>query len=198
MGGTSVKELFVLGRVSLRATHGHEIMRTLKASRSDLWVELSEKHVYYILRKLEQGGLVSAEEERTGSMPARRVYSITEAGRATLATMMGAENLVCATPYSDFDVLLGMLCYTSVLGDAEKSAILRRRQDVLAARLEELLHPDVAAGPGRDAGGFPAVMLDKVTGAVRSEMEWLAGVVDRVEREGWDSLRPVFDPTQAG
>jgi len=197
MESASVKELFVLGRVSLRATHGHEIMRTLRVSRSDLWVELSEKHVYYVLRKLERDGLVSATEERAGALPARKVYAITEAGRTALAAMMEADNLVRATPYSEFDVLLGMLCYTGVLDAAAKSAILERRRAVLAAKLEGLLAPSTAADAGREAGGFPAVMLDKVARGVRSEIEWLEGVMSRVERDGWDSLRPVFDPAVA-
>ena len=76
----SAKELFVLGRLSSRPTHGHEIMRTLGASRSDLWVELSDKHVYYILNKLEREGLVAVYVQREGARPARKVFSITPAG----------------------------------------------------------------------------------------------------------------------
>ena len=72
MSTVSAKELFILGRISLRPTHGHEIMRTLRESRADLWVELSEKHVYYILKKLEREGLVAATRSATADCPPAR------------------------------------------------------------------------------------------------------------------------------
>ena len=80
MDDASAKALFILGRISIRPTHGHEIMRTLHASRADLWVDLSKKHVYYILRKLEREGLVSVAEQRAGNLPARKVFTITATG----------------------------------------------------------------------------------------------------------------------
>ncbi|MEI7814585.1 MAG: PadR family transcriptional regulator, partial [Coriobacteriia bacterium] len=104
MNAASAKDLFVLGRISLRPTYGHEIMRTLRESHADLWIDLSEKHVYYILRKLAKENLVVATDEETGGLPRRKVYAITDAGLAALAQMMTAENLVQAMPYSEFDV----------------------------------------------------------------------------------------------
>jgi len=191
MERASAKELFILGRVSIRPTYGHEIMRTLRESRADLWVELSEKHVYYILRKLDRDGLVTAVETRAGNLPARKVYTITDAGRAVLAGMMSADSLIDAIPYSEFDVLLGMLSYTDLLDDRGKNDVLARRRAVLRVRLDGLA---TTTGAPIDAGGggFPALMLARVKANVSAELEWLDSVTAEVERAGWASLKPAF------
>ncbi len=192
MDSASAKELFVLGRVSLRPTHGHEIMRTLRESRADLWIELSDKHVYYILRKFDREGLVTATEERTGNLPKRKVYTITDAGRAALSEMMAADSLARAIEYSEFDVLLGMLCYTDSLDETAKSAILLKRQEALESLLE-----DLAQTAGDSAGGgFPRIILTRVTERLSDELEWLRAITAEVERTGWAALKPVFGPAQ--
>jgi DNA-binding PadR family transcriptional regulator len=193
METASAKDLFILGRVSLRPTHGHEIMRTLRASRADLWVELSEKHVYYVLRKLERDGLVSVAEERVGNLPARKVYSITGTGRATLAEMMEAESLVQSMPHSDFDVLFGMLCYTDALDETARTAVLVRRRDVLEALLADLRSASTDSETGRHVAGAPLVMLDRIARGVRAELEWLADTMQTIECDGWAAMRPLFD-----
>ncbi|HEY5517782.1 MAG TPA: PadR family transcriptional regulator [Coriobacteriia bacterium] len=191
MERASAKELFILGRVSIRPTYGHEIMRTLRESRADLWVELSEKHVYYILRKLDREGLVTASETRTGNLPARKVYAITDAGRDALAGMMGADSLIGAVPYSEFDVLLGMLAYTDLLDDRAKDDVLARRRAVLEAKLDGLVAA-TSAPAGAETGGFPTLMLARVTANVSAELDWLASIAAEVERSGWSSLKPAF------
>lgn len=188
MDKASAKELFILGRVSLRPTHGHEIMRTLRESHADLWIELSEKHVYYVLRKLDSEGFVTATEQRSGNLPARRVYAITDAGRAVLAEMMSAQSLVRAMPYSQFDVVLGMLCYTDALDESAKSAVLLARQGALESMLADL----VRTADAPTVGGFPELILARVTSRVLGELEWLRAVAAEVERTGWAAMRPTF------
>jgi DNA-binding PadR family transcriptional regulator len=190
MPAASAKELFVLGRVSSRPTHGHEIMRTLAESQASLWVELSEKHVYYILRKLERDGLVTVVEQRDGGR-ARKVFSATAAGRAAFARMMAAESLVESVPFSEFDVVAGMLGYTDALTDAEKTAILMRRRDYLrdlVTRAQTASAETLAA----EQGGLPGLVLDKVARVALAELGWLDDVLAEIDRRGWAAMRPTF------
>ena len=183
-GNVSAKELFVLGRLSMRPTHGHEIMNTLAQSRADLWVELSEKHVYYILKKLERDGLVSVEVQRDGARPARKVYSVTPDGLRAFERLMRADGFVEAMPYSEFDVVFGMLAYTDRLTPAEKTGILERR----AAHLRALIAEATAAIQGAGASGAPDLptrVFDKVARVARAELDWLEEVLVAVKRDGW-------------
>lgn len=192
MDDASAKELFILGRVSMRPTHGHEIMRTLYASRSDLWVNLSKKHVYYVLRKLERDELVSVSEERDGNLPARKVYAITESGRVALARMMAADALVRSVPYSDFDVVFGMLAYTDVLTDAEKDSVLDARAGYLRSLRDDAGRVVAEAASRPEAGGVQRAIMDKVARMADAELAWLEEVRDEIAENGWQSMRPVI------
>lgn len=196
MDNASAKELFILGRISLRSTYGHEIMHTLRESHADLWVELSEKHVYYILRKLDSKGFVTVTQERTGNLPERKVYTITDSGRTALAEMMVAENLVQAMAYSEFDVMLGMLSYSDALGDEAKSAVLLRRQDVLESQLEDLVEVTGDMAASGEASGFPRIIAERLTARLEDEIEWLQSIMVEVQHNGWSSMRPTFKPAQ--
>ncbi len=198
MEDASAKELFILGRVSMRPTHGHEIMRTLYASRSDLWVDLSKKHVYYVLRKLERDGLVSVTEERVGNLPARKIYAITDSGRAALARMMSADTLVRSMPFSEFDVVFGMLAYTDVLSDAQRDAVLEARVTYLSALSADASRVVAEASARPEAGGVQRVILDKVARIAQAELDWLAEVRGQIAREGWAAMRPVLGAPVAG
>ena len=106
--------------------------------------------------------------------------------------MMGAESLIHAMPYSEFDVLLGMLCYADALDDAAKDAVLASREAVLEALLEELA--SAAADPtlGGEFAGFPKLILARVTSKIESELSWLREIAAEVKRAGWASMKPIF------
>jgi len=193
MEPASAKELFILGRISRRPTHGHEIMRTLRSSRADLWVDLSEKHVYYVLKKLERDGLI----ERAGEAGARRrVYAITASGRERLARLLQDESLTCAAPYSEFDVVFGMLCSTDVLDDASRDAVIERRRLVLERAVSDAVDAGSEARADAETGGLPLVMMEKIRRLATAELEWLDDVRARIAREGWASMSPVSLPSQ--
>jgi DNA-binding PadR family transcriptional regulator len=184
----SAKELFVLGRLSSRPTHGHEIMRTLAASRSDLWVELSEKHVYYVLKKLEREGLVAVDVQRDGARPARKVFSITPAGRTEFARLMTAEPFIESMAYSEFDVVFGMLAYTEALTPAQKTTVLTRRAEYLRRLIAETADARSAA-QAAGAAKLPARIFDKLERVTRAELAWLGEVLEDVARDGWATDR---------
>jgi DNA-binding PadR family transcriptional regulator len=180
----SAKELFVLGRLSVRPTHGHEIMLTLAESRSDLWVGLSEKHVYYILRKLESNGLVRVEERVEGGRPPRRVFSLTPAGLAEFDRLICADSLIESASYSEFDVVFGMLSYTDRLAPSDKTTVLERRGAHLRSVIADATAASILAAQ-TGAPAMPARVFDKVIRVAAAELEWLQEVLAEVERDGW-------------
>jgi DNA-binding PadR family transcriptional regulator len=190
MDTASARELFILGRICARPTHGHEIMRTLYASRSDLWVDISRKHVYYVLRKLERDGLVTAEESREGNLPARKIYTATEAGRGALSAMLRADALVRSVSHSDFDVVLGMLGYSDALSDSEKNAVLERRAAFLTETIASAraAAEESASGPG--AAPIQRVVLGKVVRLAEAELEWLSDTRAEIAQMGWAAMAP--------
>ena len=75
----------ILGILDYREMHGYQLKRVLEEGISTFWpVKLAA--IYPSLRKLEEEHLVAFRREATGEgRPDRKVYTITEAGRAELA-----------------------------------------------------------------------------------------------------------------
>jgi len=80
--------LAVLGLIALRGpSTAYELKRALSRITSEFW---SVPHVtpYRVTAELERLGMLTAEQERTGRR--RRVYSLTDEGRAALETWLSA------------------------------------------------------------------------------------------------------------
>ncbi len=78
---------YVLLAVSLQRAHGYLIEEYLK-SLGFFGLEMST--LYRTLRQLEKDGLLCSAWEPGPTGPARRVYSLTDAGHAWLDTWAGA------------------------------------------------------------------------------------------------------------
>ena len=79
-GNTPTLILSVLQEAPL---HGYAIAREIEKRSADL-LKLGEGSLYPALRALEGEGLVKSQWEPQPSGPARKVYSLTDSGRAEL------------------------------------------------------------------------------------------------------------------
>jgi DNA-binding PadR family transcriptional regulator len=186
----SSRDLYVLGMLSRGKTHGHELMKAIRVSHADRWVSLSEKHVYYVLQKLASRGWVTETEERDSALPPRKVYQMTPAGRAALVDLLHSQALREAFVPTPFDAVFGILAYSDVLSRAEVLDILRARRDVLVRRLEE----DDIPKAGRSAiekhyGYLARSLYEKVQNLLGTEIEWLDGVIHKVQKSDWATMR---------
>jgi DNA-binding PadR family transcriptional regulator len=187
----SARELFVLGVVSRAPIHGHGINRILEISGARRWVDMSAKHVYYVLRKLQGAGLVEAIEQRAGGRPPRSVYKITPEGRRSLREWLQSDVGV-GTTGSLFDTVFAMLAYADALNEDETLNVLRRRRAALAAVLED--HASQAELElGAAFGSAAAAMFRKTRHMVEAELAWIESVMDEAATRGWGAFR-VPDP----
>ncbi len=193
--GVSTRELFVLGVVSREPIHGHGINRILEISGAERWVDMSAKHVYYVLRKLEGAGLIEATEERAGVRPPRSVYRITPEGQETLRQWLQSDVAVVTTA-SPFDTVFAMLAYADALNEEETLDVLRRRRHVLATVLED--HAPQAEQELRAAfGSAAAAMFRKTRSLVAAELAWIESVLTEAATDGWDVFRVPDGVTEA-
>ena len=81
--------ILILAILSDAPRHGYAIAREIERRSSDA-LKLGEGALYPALRALEREELVVSSWETQPSGPARRVYSLTEAGRAKLASQTRA------------------------------------------------------------------------------------------------------------
>lgn len=79
-------ELTILSLVAEKPSMGHQIQQLIDERGLREWLTIGFSSVYYILNKLEKQNLISSvlRQERRG--PARKIYTLTEAGRGILQT----------------------------------------------------------------------------------------------------------------
>ena len=71
-----------------RPAHGYELLEQLGELLPGERVDMG--NLYRVLRALEEDGLVSSEWDETSPGPAKRVYSLSEAGATVLANWVAA------------------------------------------------------------------------------------------------------------
>ena len=81
-------ELAILSLVVEQPRHGYEIEQIIEERGMREWTEVGFSSIYYLLKKLEQAGLVVGRLDDAGPGPARRVYEATPAGNEALRREM--------------------------------------------------------------------------------------------------------------
>jgi len=95
--------------------HGYEIMKTLR-ERFD--VNTDPSTLYRALRRLERDGYISSWWDSRECGPARRVYQITAAGRATLGLWNDALEQYRSHLEAFFDLYAGATALSAVAATA--------------------------------------------------------------------------------
>jgi len=77
-------EAVILGAVAERPLHGYGIVKVIR-ERSEGALKAGEGQLYPILHRMEDAGWLTAEWEPQQGKPPRKVYELTEKGRAEFA-----------------------------------------------------------------------------------------------------------------
>jgi DNA-binding PadR family transcriptional regulator len=77
-------EVAILGLVNEGETHGYAINQTIEERGMHIWTVIGFSSIYAILQRLEKAGLIKSRRDKTGKLPARRLYRITGEGKKAL------------------------------------------------------------------------------------------------------------------
>jgi DNA-binding PadR family transcriptional regulator len=168
-----MRELF-LALLSDEHAHGYELKQSLEHEFGDLLPALNAGQIYTTLARLERDGLVVGQAV-PGDSRGKRVYELTEAGRAALAAWIEAP--VSGRRLKDeFFMKLVVLASTQL---AEPGQLLDRQRGEYLQSLRDLnalLEAD---------GKSPAAEL-LVEGAIlhlKADLEWLELIEQRLAQE---------------
>jgi DNA-binding PadR family transcriptional regulator len=158
-----MRELF-LALLSGEHAHGYELKRALEQEFGSLLPALNAGQIYTTLARLERDGLVDGETV-AGDSRGKRVYRLTEAGRALLAKWI--ETPASGRGLKDEFFMKFVVASSSGLAEPGKLIESQRREYLQSLRdLNGLLEPN---------GKSPAAEL-LVEGAilhVKADLEWL-------------------------
>jgi DNA-binding PadR family transcriptional regulator len=170
-------QLLVLGLVAEMPRHGYELEQVIEQRGMREWTQIGFSSIYFVLGKLEKLGLVAAEEP--AGAKARKVFWVTDAGRATLAEQSLAALRTVQPSYGS--LLLG-LAHWPVLKRDEAVGALKERGVAVAAELRRLGDVQVTQQPLPD---FVEALFDYALGQLRAEAEWVAQTLAYMTHKPW-------------
>jgi DNA-binding PadR family transcriptional regulator len=169
-------ELAILSLLVERPRHGYEIEQVIEERGMREWTEVGFSSIYYLLKKLEQAGLIAGRLADAERGPARRVYEATPAGREALhAGVLEALSV----PRRCYPPLQLGLANLPGLPPREAVAALSRYRAALAERLA------LVQGNWLSKGTLPyfvEAMFDYSVTMVEAEMEWVERFMTRLTK----------------
>jgi DNA-binding PadR family transcriptional regulator len=122
--------LAVLICLAERPMHPYEVATTLRQRQKHQSVRLNYGSLYAVVASLEKRGLIAPQEtRRSGRLPERTVYTLTEPGRIEVHDWLTD---LLSTPVKDFTNFEAALSFLPALPPDDVAQLLRER----AARLE--------------------------------------------------------------
>lgn len=161
--------LFILGSLARSGPmHGHQIRRNAQTDRTELWTDIKVGSLYGALNRMAAEGVIEAvRTERTGNLPARTVYAITDAGRTELSALRAAVLRDTRLRPDPVDLALS---YHDDMPDEELLAAVADRRAALDTALRSWQHLLESATPylsGVEPLGFQHHLI-----RLKAELDW--------------------------
>ncbi len=165
--------------------HPYEVSQTLRARHKDESVRLNYGSLYAVIESLHKRGLVAvAETERSGRLPERTIYRITDAGVHELRDWLAELLAVPHKEYPDFEAALSFL---PAVAPDEALQLLRDRLE----RLELAIAGYEAARQLVEKGGLPRLLwveAELAHARHQAERAFTQALVEEIAGETLDGL----------
>ena len=145
-------------------SHGYELRQTLEHEFGDLLPALNAGQIYTTLARLERDGLVEGQEV-PGDGRGKRVYALTDAGRAVVNEWI--EQPVSGTRLKDEFFMKVVI--VAAAGLASPQALIDAQRQEYLQSLREL--NDLLAANGR--GPAAELLLEGAVLHLKADLEWL-------------------------
>jgi DNA-binding PadR family transcriptional regulator len=192
--------LAVLVTLAEQARHPYEIATTLRQRHKHESVRLNYGSLYGVVESLERRGLIEAQEtRRSGRLPERTVYALTEAGRIELHDWLTD---LLSTPVKEYPAFQAALSFLPALPPGDVAMLLAERADHLEAEVAQAAATrELAMKAGLPRlfgveGEYEAVLREAELGYVRrliadiesgalDGIEWWRAIHERGDEPPW-------------
>ncbi|WP_216322172.1 PadR family transcriptional regulator [Deinococcus aestuarii] len=166
------RTLLLLGLLTAQDRHGYEINDFIERTLHHV-IHLKKATAYQLLERLEGHGLVESRVEQHGQRPNRRVYRLTEAGRARFGEMLRSQ-----LAREEALILTGNVpvMFAENLTPQETLDALRRRLAGVEARLRlyESYNLPCTVGVG--------LAMERIRLLTQADRDWLTRTIERLAR----------------
>lgn len=184
--GMNEAELTLLGLLAEADRFDHELNALIDARGIRAWVNVGLSSLVYLLNKLEQQGLIESHLRPDASGPARKVYRLTDAGRAVLQTAVADLLRQPRGLGMGFELALANL---HVLKPRRVYQLLTHHRADLDQRLSAI---EAALARGEFANEGTRAMYSHSAALMRAERDWLIGFIT-----AWQESHPAASDQDA-
>ena len=155
----------LLALLARESAHGYQLRARLQLALGPLAEALNAGHVYVTLNRLEKSGLVTSARVGQADRPDRKVYALTEAGRARVTEWLEDTSWPKPAP-AEFHLKLVAAAAAGLgdpvrLVDAQRHALL---EGLAAAQRAALAEPE---------GSVAGLLLEGVVLRLQADLRWL-------------------------
>jgi DNA-binding PadR family transcriptional regulator len=170
------RELLLLGILREQEMHGYELHEFIDKNLASC-TDMKKSTAYYLLKKMEEAGLISQETRQEGNRPPRQDYHLTPAGETEFQRLLRANLAHYSTAYFTGDI---GLVFLDQLEPEEALSLLNSRRAELA---EELAAAErIPSRPGHPSG--LQLVFDHLVYHLRAELAWTDSLVNRLNDSG--------------
>ncbi len=102
----SAVNLWIMGLLMERPLSAYDIARILETDIIGKLLKVSAPAVYKNIKELHRSGCLAAEKSRTGGMPEKKIYSVTDVGRKYFLKLMDHYSGNLSPYYFEFNTFL--------------------------------------------------------------------------------------------
>jgi DNA-binding PadR family transcriptional regulator len=162
----------ILAMLASSPAHGYELKRELEHHFGAALPPLNTGQIYTSLARLERDGLVDADRVAQDSRPNKRVYRLTDAGRAALDDWVAQP-----TPGTRLrDEFFMKLVLAGRAGIADPRALVERQRGEYLQSLRDL--DRLSAGANGDAA--ESLLIEGAALHLEADLKWLALCEERL------------------
>lgn len=105
-GKMSAVNLLIMGLLIDRPLSAYDIAQMVETHHIGRLVKISAPAVYKNIKELHRTGYLEVEKTRAGEMPEKKIYTVTESGRAHFLKLMDYFSSHLSNYYFDFNTFL--------------------------------------------------------------------------------------------
>ncbi len=162
----------ILGLLSWKPSSGYDLKRIISDSDIFYWSG-NNNQIYKSLLELQKEGLVTHQVKLQESLPAKKIYSITEKGLSTLSDSLLAD----PEPPDLHKSFLVQLAWAEGLSDEEILSLLNKYEDEIANRLHMYQGRAWHIGKGPDRSKRERYLWKRIAenfiSAYQTELNWV-------------------------
>jgi DNA-binding PadR family transcriptional regulator len=167
----------ILGLLAQRPRHGYELRAAFEAVvGGDANWEVKPAQIYTTLERLEEAGLVERSSDLgEGDEPTRRVFAVTEPGKAALRDWFASG----VTPEHQRDEFFVKLMVALASGEADPGRIIQTQRAHLYQELHDATTLRDGYNPKKEMAQI--LLLDKAIMHLEADLRWLDMAEQRLE-----------------